>query len=101
MRGFVLGILFTLIALVAGGWWCLKQGYVDFAADQKASAAEEKIAMDAVDASTGRRAPEGKNPLEPTEANIAAGAHLYLNHCAGSHGVSDDVSFRFRCKGAR
>jgi mono/diheme cytochrome c family protein len=95
MRGFVLGILFTLIALVAGGWWCLKQGYVDFAADQKPSAAEEKISMDAVDASTDRRAPEGKNPVEPTEANIAAGAQLYLDHCAGCHGLPSNPASVF------
>jgi mono/diheme cytochrome c family protein len=95
MRGFVLGILFTLIALVAGGWWCLKHGYVDFAADQKPSAAEEKISMDAVDASTDRRAPEGKNPVEPTEANIAAGAQLYLDHCAGCHGLPSNPASVF------
>ena len=87
MRGFILGILFTMIVLAAGGSWCLKQGYIDFAADQKPSWTEEKLAMDAVDASTDRRAPETKNPVAPTEANIAAGAQLYLDHCAGCHGV--------------
>jgi mono/diheme cytochrome c family protein len=95
MRGFVLGILFTLIALVAGGWWCLKQGYVDFAADQKPTAAEERISMAAVDASTDRRAPEGKNPVEPTETNIAAGAQLYLDHCAGCHGLPSNPDSAF------
>jgi thiosulfate dehydrogenase len=95
MRGFLLGILFTLIVLVAGLWWCLKQGYVNLAADQQASATEEKIAMDAVDASTDRRASEGKNPLEPTEANIAAGAQLYLDHCAGCHGVPSNPDGAF------
>jgi len=95
MRDFVLGILFTLIALVAGSWWCLKRGYVDFAADQRPSAAEQKISMAAVDASTDRRAPEGKNPVEPTEQNIAAGAQLYLDHCAGCHGVPSNPDSAF------
>jgi mono/diheme cytochrome c family protein len=95
MKGFILGILFTLIVLAAGGWWCLKQGYIDFAADQKPSSTEEKIAMNAVDASTDRRAPDAKNPLAPTEANIAAGAQLYLDHCAGCHGVPSNPDSPF------
>ena len=95
MRGFILGIFFTLVALAGTGWWCLKHGYIDFSADQKPSWAEEKLAMDAVDASTDRRAPATKNPLMPTEANIAAGAQLYLDHCAGCHGVPSNPESQF------
>jgi mono/diheme cytochrome c family protein len=95
MKGFTLGILFTLIVLALGGWWCLKRGYIDFAADQKPSSTEEKIAMDAVDASTDRRAPDAKNPLAPTEANIVAGAQLYMDHCAGCHGVPSNPDSQF------
>jgi mono/diheme cytochrome c family protein len=95
MRNFILGILFALIALAVGGWWCAKQGYVNFAADQKPSSIEEKLAMSAVDASTDRRAPEGKNPVTPTEENLAAGAKLYLDHCAGCHGVPSNPESQF------
>jgi mono/diheme cytochrome c family protein len=95
MRGFILGILFTLIVLVAGGWWCVKQGYVDFAADGKPSWTEEKVAMAAVDAWTDRRAGDAKNPVEPTEANVTAGAQLYLDHCAGCHGVPSNPDSAF------
>jgi mono/diheme cytochrome c family protein len=87
MRNFIVGILFTLIALIVGGWWCIKQGYVNFAADQKPSYAEEKVAMAAVDASMDRRASDAKNPITPTEENIVAGAKIYLDHCGGCHGV--------------
>ena len=95
MRGFVLGILVTLIALAAGGWFALKKGYVDFSADQKPSAIEADLAMAAVDASTERRAPERKNPVAPTEENVAAGAKLYLDHCAGCHGVPSNTDSEF------
>ena len=95
MRNFVVGILFALVALAAGAWWCVKQGYVNFAADQKPSFVEEKFGMAAVDASTDRRAPEGKNPLTPTEENIAAGAKLYLDHCAGCHGTPSNPESEF------
>jgi mono/diheme cytochrome c family protein len=95
MRGFLFGIIFTLIVLVAGGWWCVKQGYIDFAADQKTSVLENKVAMEAVDASTDRRAGDAKNPLEATEANITAGAQLYLDHCAGCHGLPSNPDSQF------
>jgi thiosulfate dehydrogenase len=95
MKNFVVGIFFTLIALAVGGWWCLKQGYVNFAADQKPSFVEEKVAMAAVDASMDRRAPEAKNPVEPTEENLVAGAKLYLDHCAGCHGLPSNPESEF------
>lgn len=95
MRGFLLGIVFTLIVLVAGGWWSVKQGYIDFAADQKPSMVEDKVAMAAVDASTDRRAANAKNPLEATEVNITAGAQLYLDHCAGCHGLPSSPDSQF------
>lgn len=95
MRGFILGILFTLIALVAGGWWCIKQGYIDFRADQKQSFAEEKIAMAAVDVWADRHAGDAKNPLAPTPESITAGAQLYLDHCGGCHGVPSNPESEF------
>ncbi|MGD1211353.1 MAG: c-type cytochrome [Candidatus Acidiferrales bacterium] len=95
MRDFILGILFALIVLVAGAWFVLKKGYVDFAADQRPSLMEAKLSMAAVDAWTDRRAPEGKSPIQPTEENIAAGAKIYLDHCAGCHGVPSNPDGQF------
>jgi thiosulfate dehydrogenase len=51
--------------------------------------------MAAVDAWTDRRAPEEKNPIQPTEENIAAGAKIYLDHCAGCHGVPSNPDSEF------
>lgn len=95
MRNFILGIFFALVAMIAGGWFALKQGYLDFGADQRPSSVESKLTMDAVDASTDRRAPKQKNPISPTEGNIAAGAKLYLDHCAGCHGVPSNPDSQF------
>jgi mono/diheme cytochrome c family protein len=95
MKNFLLGILFALVAMIVGGWFALKQGYVDFAADQRPSFVESKLAMAAVDASTGRRALDQKNPISPTEESIAAGAKLYLDHCGGCHGVPSNPDSRF------
>jgi thiosulfate dehydrogenase len=95
VRNFILGILFAIVVLLAGGYFCLAKGYVNFAADQRPSLMEAKLAMAAVDAWTDRRAPEGKNPIQPTEENIAAGAKIYLDHCAGCHGVPSNPDSQF------
>ncbi len=95
MKGFVLGILFTLIVLCAGAYWILEKGYVNFAADQRPSGVESKLAMSAVDASTDRRAPDRENPVAPTEENLALGAQVYLDHCAGCHGVPSNPESLF------
>lgn len=87
MKNLLIGALFAVIVSAAVALVCIKRGYVDFAADQSPSLIESKLAMSAVDASTDRRAPDRKNPVAPTEENLAAGAKLYLDHCAGCHGI--------------
>jgi mono/diheme cytochrome c family protein len=39
-----------------------------------------------MDESTDRRAPDVKNPLQPTDETLVAGAKLYRDNCAGCHG---------------
>jgi mono/diheme cytochrome c family protein len=95
MKGFLFGIILTLIALALGGYILLKKGYVDFKADNEPSAFEEHMAMAAVDASTERNAPEQKNPIAADEVNLVAGAKLYVNHCAGCHGVPANPDSQF------
>jgi mono/diheme cytochrome c family protein len=87
MKGFVLGIIATVAALFLGGLMVLKAGLVNFSADRPASDAEMHLAMSAVDASTDRHAPEMKNPLPASEETLMSGADLYMNHCAGCHGL--------------
>lgn len=95
MRNFLLGIVFTLLVLIVGAYWYTRSGRVDFAADQPASSLERNFAMGAVDASTEKRAPSVKNPVAATEQNLVAGAQLFLNHCAGCHGVPSNPDSEF------
>jgi mono/diheme cytochrome c family protein len=95
MKAFLFGVILTLFALLAGGYFLLKSGRVSFSADQEPSAVEEHVAMSAVDASTERNAPEMKNPVAADEGNLVAGAKLYLNHCAGCHGVPANPESQF------
>lgn len=95
MRGFVLGVACTLIAIAAGGYFFLREGYLSFNADTQPSGLEAKLAMGAVDASTDRHAPDAKNPVPASEENLVAGATLYLEHCAGCHGVPSNPDSAF------
>jgi mono/diheme cytochrome c family protein len=87
MRNFILGFIVALLVAFSGVYLYVKKGYLSFDADQKATEFEEHTAMAAVDAATDKRAGEAKNPLTADDATLAAGAKLYLDHCAGCHGV--------------
>lgn len=95
MRGFLYGIIFTIVALVVGGAFYLKKGYMHIEADQAPMPMERKLAMSVMDASTERHAPDTKNPVSPTEQNLVEGARLYLNHCAGCHGLPSNRDSQF------
>jgi len=87
MKSFLLGIITTIAGLLVVGLVVLKSGRVNFSADRPPSDTETHLAMSAVDASTEHHAPDVKNPLEPSEETLASGAELYMNHCAGCHGL--------------
>ena len=95
MGKFLLGMLFAVAIIFVGGFVLLKKGYVNFAADVGPLPFEKSLAMAAVDASTERHAPERKNPNSPSEETLVAGAQLYLNHCAGCHGVPSNPDAPF------
>lgn len=95
MRSFVFGFIAAILVIVVGGYFFLKQGYVDFSADQKPSPSETHLAMAAVDASTDRHAADLKNPLQPTDETLAAGAILFRDHCAGCHGTPSNPDSQF------
>lgn len=80
--GFLLGIVVALI----GALCYVRFGFVDPRADAEIGALETKIAMPALDASVDRRAPDAKNPVQPTNDNLIAGMNIYQQDCAGCHG---------------
>src|SRR5271154_4886382 len=95
MKGFLLGIIATLVGLSVIGLAMLKTGRVNFDADQPPSDTETHLAMSAVDASTDRHAPALKNPLPASEETLVSGADLYMNHCAGCHGLPSNANSAF------
>ncbi len=95
MKAFLAGILFTILVIIFGGYFLVQKGYFSMAADQPPPALERTIAMTAVDASIERRATEQKNPIQPTDESLAAGAKIYTDHCAGCHGLPSDPNSQF------
>jgi mono/diheme cytochrome c family protein len=95
MRGFLIGIIFTVAVIVVGGLLFAKQGYLRLEADQPLPALEQKIAMSAVDASVDRHAPSLKNPIQTTDENLMEGAKIYLHNCAGCHGLPSNPDSQF------
>ena len=87
MRNFLLGVVVTIVVLVAGGFLYLRLGFAEVAADLPPAAWEKSLMSAAVHASVRRRAPEIANPIPPTDENLIAGGKSYLGGCAGCHGT--------------
>jgi mono/diheme cytochrome c family protein len=86
MKGFILGILVTIAAIILIGLFIAETGRVDMRADQAPSRFERRLAGGAMDASVDRNAPKVTNPLQPADATLIAGAKIYADHCALCHG---------------
>ena len=87
MRNFLLGVLFTLLAIVLGSLAYLRLGFAEVAADIPPSRWERALMFGSVHASVRRRAPEMPNPVPPTDENLIAGGKIYLGECSGCHGT--------------
>ncbi len=88
MRNFLLGVLFTLLALFLGGFAYLRLGFVEVRGDFPPSNWGRALMFSAAHASVRRRAPELPNPVPPTDENLIAGAKIYSDECAGCHGAA-------------
>ncbi len=86
MRKFFLGVITVVIVAALVGFLCIRFGLMDPRADIPVNTLEQKIAMPALDAAVDRRAPEVKNPVDATDANLVAGMKLYQTNCASCHG---------------
>jgi mono/diheme cytochrome c family protein len=85
MKGFILGIVTAIFILALGLLFALL-GFVSVRADNPPSKMETTLAGHAMDASVARAAPKVANPITADEANLAAGARLYRDHCTLCHG---------------
>ena len=86
MRGFIFGIVFTLLATVGGTVAVSHLGLYPIGADNPPSSIERALAGRAMDVYAAKHKPEGPNPTQPTPANLTTGAKEYEEHCAFCHG---------------
>jgi thiosulfate dehydrogenase len=87
LKHFLLGVLTTIAIILAGGIVYLRLGLAEVRGDLPPSKLETLLMTSTVHASVRREAPEIPNPVAPTDENLVAGGRLYLDGCAGCHGV--------------
>lgn len=87
MRGFIMGVIITLLVLFVGGYFYAITGHFDArAVGNTPSTFERRTAMKSLDEWVDEHAPKQANPFQPTMDNIRDGSITYDKNCAGCHG---------------
>jgi thiosulfate dehydrogenase len=87
-RGFVLGVLATIVVVAVCGYAVLRAGLIPANADATPGQLESWAAGTSLDATLARDAPKGPNPVALTDDNLVTGIDLYGQHCAICHGTA-------------
>jgi mono/diheme cytochrome c family protein len=87
VRGFIWGIILTLLVLCAGGYFYATTGHFDTrAVGNTPSTFERRTAMKSLDEWVDLHAPKQANPFQPTTDNVMDGSMTYDKNCALCHG---------------
>ena len=86
MKGFIAGVVFTLLVLGCGVFAVSSFGWYPIGADNPPSGLERAIAARAMDVYADKHKPAMDNPTPITPANLIEGAKGYEEHCAFCHG---------------
>ncbi len=86
MRGFIIGIIITLLAIAVGAIGVTHLGLYPIGADNPPGSLERMLASRAMDVYAEKHKPEGDNPTSITATNLTEGAKEYEEHCAFCHG---------------
>jgi cytochrome c553 len=89
VKGFILGIIFTLAVIAAAGYAYFWLGLADVRSDQPSSQLENYVVSTVVRASIRHNAPELHSPVPPTDVNLITGGRMYMEQCARCHGAPD------------
>lgn len=87
MRNFILGVLFTILAVVVLGLAYLLLGFAPTNADARPSRIESWVASGALDTAMEKHAAHLNNPVPPIDANVIEGMKIYTMNCALCHGA--------------
>jgi thiosulfate dehydrogenase len=87
MRGFILGIILTLVVGLGGAYLCVRGGHFDpRAVGNRPSTFERRTANQSLDEWVDEHAPKQSNPFQPTMENVMDGSMTYDKNCAFCHG---------------
>ncbi len=86
MKGFIVGVLVTLLGIAAGIVLVSHLGLYPIGADNPPGSIERVIAGRALDVYADKHKPAGANPAPITSAGLMEGAKEYEEHCAFCHG---------------
>jgi len=86
MKGFILGIIVTLVCIAAGAYIYFAGGYAPVATSAPAMPFEKKLANMALEAHIEKLAPKNA-PIQADDAAYSAGAAIYKMNCAICHGL--------------
>ncbi|MGD0932804.1 MAG: c-type cytochrome [Candidatus Korobacteraceae bacterium] len=99
MRGFILGVIITLVAIFGGAYFYTTTGRYDTrAVGNTPGTMERRIANQTVDAWVDGHAPKQTNPFQPTMNNIMDGSMAYDKNCAFCHGNLKEPESPMRTK---
>ena len=88
MRGFVIGVITTIVVGCIGVYLLLESGLIPANADAKPGGLELWAAGTSLNATLRNEAPKAANPVALTDANLLAGVTLYAQHCSICHGTA-------------
>jgi thiosulfate dehydrogenase len=86
MKGFVLGVVVTILTIAAVVYIYFATGMAPAATSASPMPFEKTFARMALHARLEREMPT-QVPVQADEANLTAGAHVYMEQCAVCHGV--------------
>jgi thiosulfate dehydrogenase len=86
MKGFVAGIIFTLVLMASTVFAVSHFGLYPIGADHAPGSLERSLAGRAMDVYADKHKPDMPNPTQITAANLIEGAKDYEEHCAFCHG---------------
>ena len=91
-KGFVLGVVAAIVALIAGAYFLEISGALPAGQDSKPSGIEKWAAKRSLRATIARETAGLKSPLQPTDDNLTLGVTLYRTQCQVCHGGADGVA---------
>jgi mono/diheme cytochrome c family protein len=86
MKGFILGVVLTLVVIAAAVYIYFATGMAPVATSAQAMPFEKKLANMALHARVEKEMPH-QAPIPADEANLTAGAKIYIEHCSVCHGL--------------